>query len=38
MIVAENYYNRGMSSDASVSVIPFDARTLLNPIKLMRTL
>jgi len=38
MIVAENYYNRGMSSDASVSVIPFDAKTLLNPIKLMRTL
>lgn len=38
MLLGEMYYNRGESTDAAMSAIPFDVKRLLNPIRLMRTL
>jgi len=37
-IVAENYYNRGDSTESSFQLIPFNVKTKLNPLRLMRHL
>lgn len=38
MIVAENYYHRGEAIEPTTSLIPFDAKRILQPIRLLRTL